>query len=48
MTEPRDPHAEREAEKYDNPIASREMILEKIKEHTGPMTFRAPVARFGL
>lgn len=47
MTEQRDPHAEREAEKYDNPIASRELILEKIKEHTGPMTFERLLLDFG-
>ncbi|MEW6444848.1 MAG: ribonuclease R [Pseudomonadota bacterium] len=39
MTSQRDPHAEREAEKYENPIASREMILDLVKAHSGPMTF---------
>ncbi len=47
MSETHDPFAEREAEKYDNPIASREMILEKIKGHTGPMTFERMLLDLG-
>ncbi len=35
----RDPHAEREARKYDNPIASRELILETLAEAGEPMTW---------
>ena len=35
----RDPHAEREARKYDHPIASREFILEVIENNEGPATF---------
>ncbi|HET8802700.1 MAG TPA: ribonuclease R [Marinobacter sp.] len=34
----RDPHASREAEKYDNPIQSREFILEHLKERGAPAT----------
>ncbi len=36
---PRDPHAEREARKYENPIASRELILETLTEANEPMTW---------
>ncbi|MDI1252840.1 ribonuclease R [Thermomonas sp.] len=32
-----DPHAEREAQRYAQPIASREMILQVLAEHDGPM-----------
>ncbi len=35
-----DPHAEREAKKYDNPIASREFILDVLDKSVGPMTQR--------
>ena len=34
-----DPHASREAKKYEHPIASRELILEVIQKHEGPTTF---------
>jgi len=38
-TAPRfDPHAQREAQRYDNPIASREMILQVLAAHDGPMS----------
>lgn len=33
-----DPNALQEAEKYDNPVASREFILGILAEHAGPMT----------
>jgi ribonuclease R len=33
-----DPHAKREAQNYENPIASREHILEVLKETSEPMT----------
>src|SRR5690606_31777223 len=33
-----DPHAEREARKYGNPIASRELILELLDRQPGPAT----------
>ncbi|WP_449446062.1 ribonuclease R [Thermomonas brevis] len=32
-----DPHAQREAQRYENPIASREMILQVLAAHDGPM-----------
>jgi ribonuclease R len=35
-----DPHAEREARKYDNPIASRELILDTLAEAGEPMTWQ--------
>lgn len=35
----KDPHAKREASKYQHPIASRELILQSIKQHEGPVTF---------
>lgn len=38
---PTDPHARREAEKYENPIASRELILEYLEQADGPMSHRA-------
>ena len=33
-----DPHAEREAAKYDKPIASRELILELLEQHNTPLS----------
>lgn len=33
-----DPHAAREAERYENPIPSREFILEYLRDSIGPMT----------
>ena len=35
----RDPHRQREAKKYDNPIPSREFILETLTQHGAPMRF---------
>lgn len=35
-----DPFAAREAEKYSNPIPSREFILELLKQHAEPMAFK--------
>lgn len=32
----RDPHQKREAEKYDNPIPSREFILKHLEQRKGP------------
>ncbi|WP_018984681.1 ribonuclease R [Salinimonas chungwhensis] len=34
-----DPHYQREKEKYDNPVASREFLLSVIKEHGKPVSF---------
>ena len=38
-TTPTDPQAEREAQKYDQPIASRELILSVMAERDVPMRF---------
>ena len=35
-----DPHADREAQKYDQPIASRELILEVMAKHDVPIKFK--------
>lgn len=35
---PADPHAKRESKKYDNPIASREFILDVLENAAGPLT----------
>lgn len=40
MTRKKDPHAKREAKKYDSPIPSREFILELLDQSLGPMTRR--------
>lgn len=34
-----DPHYQREKEKYDNPVASREYLLSILKEHDKPLSF---------
>ena len=34
---PKDPHAKREAERYSNPIASRELILELLGKASRPL-----------
>ncbi|MCF7222638.1 ribonuclease R [Marilutibacter chinensis] len=44
----RDPHAEREAARYANPIASREMILGLLVAADGPMTIEALAERLSL
>ena len=36
----KDPHAEREAQKYENPIPSREFILEFLSERGKPATYQ--------
>ena len=43
-----DPHAEREASKYDNPIPSREFILEHLSEMGKPATYEQLLDDFGL
>lgn len=35
-----DPHAKREAEKYDKPIPSREFIMQHLRERSGPATMK--------
>jgi len=36
---PKDPHARREASRYEQPIASRELILEMLSQAQGPLNF---------
>ncbi|MDH5437092.1 MAG: ribonuclease R, partial [Gammaproteobacteria bacterium] len=36
----KDPYAEREAQKYERPVPSRELIMELLAEHGEPMPFR--------
>jgi ribonuclease R len=43
-----DPHAKREAARYDNPIASREFILQIITDHGVPTTFERLCERLKL
>ncbi|WP_167285180.1 ribonuclease R [Marilutibacter alkalisoli] len=43
-----DPHAQREAARYDNPIASREMILQVLTAADGPMSADALAERLSL
>ncbi len=43
-----DPYAAREAKKYQYPIASRELILEVIQNHDGPVTFTKLSKTLGL
>ncbi len=44
----RDPHAEREARKYDNPIVSRETIMAYLEELGSPITHEEACSHFGL
>ncbi len=43
-----DPHAQREAERYENPIPSREMILATLDELAKPLTHPQLAHHFGL
>jgi len=43
-----DPHRQREAKKYDNPIPSREFILETLTQHGAPAAFDEAAALLGL
>ena len=43
-----DPHAAREADKYDNPIPSREYIISLLENANGPMTFKSIVIALDL
>ncbi|MDE2406267.1 MAG: ribonuclease R [Xanthomonadaceae bacterium] len=48
-TAPRfDPHAQREAQRYEHPIASREMILQVLAAQDGPMDDRALAQKLAL
>ena len=40
MTQIDDPHAQREAQKYDNPIPSREFIMDHLRDRSGPATLK--------
>ena len=44
----RDPHLQREAKKYANPIPSREFILEVLADHGAPLDFEAVAGALGL
>ncbi len=44
----KDPYYERESRKYDNPIPSREFILEFLDNHDGPATFQEVFSGIGL
>ncbi|HHJ21006.1 MAG TPA: ribonuclease R [Gammaproteobacteria bacterium] len=48
MSLPVDPHLEREKEKYESPVASRELILEVLGESAGPMKRRQLEAVFKI
>jgi len=48
MTNPIDPHSDRESEKYDNPIPSREFILDLLKQNDRPLTRRSIGKLLGL
>lgn len=43
-----DPHFEREAQKYDKPIASREWIMAKLDQAQGPLSFEELAEAFQL
>lgn len=45
---PADPYSDREAEKYENPIPSREFILEILKQNNRPLTRRSIGHLLGL
>ncbi|TVP88765.1 MAG: ribonuclease R [Thioalkalivibrio sp.] len=45
---PADPNFEREAQKYENPIASRELILDRLAEAGNPLAFEEIAARVGI
>ncbi|MFP8966369.1 ribonuclease R [Pokkaliibacter sp. CJK22405] len=53
MTDPQhpaheDPYAKREAEKYENPVPSREFLLEFLQDYPGPATHMALCDALGL
>ncbi|MBY5992304.1 ribonuclease R [Ferrimonas balearica] len=43
-----DPHYQREAEKYANPIPSREFLIARMREHSGPVAREELAAHFNL
>jgi len=48
FTAGQDPHFEREQQKYDNPIASRELILELLKNSDAPLKREQIAEAFGI
>ena len=48
MTKPKDPFEQREAQKYDNPIPSRELIMQVLDDHGSPMTSKQLAKNLGL
>jgi len=48
MSKPVDPHRDREKKKYQNPIASRELILETVKKSRGPQTRDQLARKLGI
>ena len=46
--QPRDPYADREAARYEQPIASREMILQMLAEADGPIPAETLAEKLGL
>jgi len=44
----KDPHAGREANKYERPIISREFILEHLTQSDSPIAMKTLAAEFGL
>ncbi|RLA00253.1 MAG: ribonuclease R [Gammaproteobacteria bacterium] len=44
----KDPHSDRESEKYDNPIPSREFILDILKQNDRPLTRRSIAKLLGI
>ncbi len=47
-TSKKDPHVEREAQKYEHPIASREFILELLAERESPITYKQLTTELNL
>jgi ribonuclease R len=43
-----DPHHAAESERYADPIPSRQLILDRLEQHAGPLTFDELVGGFGL
>ena len=43
-----DPHADREAEKYENPVPSREFIMSVLLEHGKPMSLKHLITHFEI
>ena len=48
MKETKDPYAKREAKKYARPIASRELILDVLAQHVGPMPHKTLIRALNI